>query len=130
DNLAHELVTENVASVHGRHVAVVKMQIGAADRGRGHFDDGITRIENPRIGHVLDANFPDALPAHCSHCIRLPNVARPIKLRRPAGCPNVVATSPVSMSCLRRRRSSLICSFGSSPKSLASCTPSLPAGGM
>ena len=34
DDLAHELVAEDVAALHGRDEAVVEVQVGAADRGR------------------------------------------------------------------------------------------------
>src|SRR5918911_886096 len=50
-------------------------------------------------------------------------------LLRPEGCPSVVAISPVSINCLKRRRSSSICCSGFSPKRRATRAPSLPPGG-
>src|SRR5690606_17855683 len=108
-HFAHELVAENVAPIHRRHVAVVKVQVRAANRRRRHLHDRIARIEDVRIWHILHADLSDSLPTYCLHCRRLPSVTRPSTLRRPAGCPMVVATSPVSMSCLRRRKSPSIC---------------------
>jgi hypothetical protein len=40
DDLAHELVAEDVALVHGRDETVQKVQIGAADGVARHPDDG------------------------------------------------------------------------------------------
>ena len=41
DDLAHELVAEDVALLHRRDEAVVEVQIGAADRGRGDLHDRV-----------------------------------------------------------------------------------------
>ena len=37
DDLAHELVAEDVAGLHGRDEAVVEVEVGAADRGQRDF---------------------------------------------------------------------------------------------
>src|SRR4030095_13007355 len=55
-DLAHEFVAEDVALLHGWDVAVVDMQIGPADRGRGDLDDRIARIDDLRIGDAFDAD--------------------------------------------------------------------------
>jgi len=47
----------------------------------------------------------------------------------PSGLPSERTTSPVSTTCLNRRRSSRTCWSGAPPKSLATMCPSLPAGG-
>jgi hypothetical protein len=60
-DLAHELVTEDVALLHRRHEAVVKVQVRAADRGTRDTNDGVARAEDLRVRDVL--NF-DALLAH------------------------------------------------------------------
>src|SRR5439155_394648 len=117
NDLAHELVPENVSRLHRRHVAIEQVQIRAADRARGDADDCIARIEDRRVGHALDANVIPAVPHKCLH-------AAP-----PRGCPFVVGTSPVSRSALNRRRSSRIVCAGSSPNSHATAAPILPAGG-
>ena len=44
DHFAHELMAEDVALFHGRDVAVIEMQVGAADRGGGDLDDGVPRL--------------------------------------------------------------------------------------
>src|ERR1051325_6799701 len=48
---------------------------------------------------------------------------------RPEGCPSVLTTSPTSITCLKRRRSSSICWSGFSPKRRATAAPSAPPGG-
>jgi hypothetical protein len=67
DDLAHELVTEDVAFLHRRDVAVVEVQVGAADGRRSDFDDGVARVENLRLGHVLDPHVVFAEPAKSFH---------------------------------------------------------------
>src|SRR5690606_23424895 len=62
DHLAHEFMAENVARFHARDHAVIEMQVRTADRGRGHPDDGIARIDDRRIVDGLDADMPFALP--------------------------------------------------------------------
>ena len=56
DDLAHELMAENVALFHRRDVAAVDVQVRAADGGRGDFDDGVAWIQDRRIGNGLDAD--------------------------------------------------------------------------
>ena len=105
DDLAHELVAEDVAFGHRRDATVVQMQIGSADGGGLDPHDRIARIEDLRIGNALDANVVLAVPAGRSH-VRPP--LRSIRYsmpRRPAGCPSVVAISPVSITARNRRRS-------------------------
>src|SRR5207249_11499783 len=67
DDLAHELVPEDVAALHGRHEAVVQMEIGAADRGGCDPDDRVPRVEDLGIGDVLDLDRPLAFPAGRFH---------------------------------------------------------------
>jgi hypothetical protein len=67
DDLAHELVAQDVAGAHRRDQAVPEMQVGAAD-GRGrHADDGISRIEDLGVRDVLDAHVARAVPANRAH---------------------------------------------------------------
>ena len=44
--------------LHRRDEAVVEVEVGAADRGRGHADDRVARIEDRRIRDRLDADVP------------------------------------------------------------------------
>src|SRR4051795_6446377 len=44
DHLAHEFMAEDVSRFHARYKAVVKVQVGAADRTARHSDDRIVRI--------------------------------------------------------------------------------------
>src|SRR4051794_7514930 len=50
DDLAHELVTEDVAALHRRDVAVEKVEVRAADRGRGDADDRVAVVQDRRVG--------------------------------------------------------------------------------
>ena len=61
---------------HPRNEAVVDMQVGAADRSRGDADDGITRIQDLRIGDILDAQLLFAVPDICFHTISASVAAR------------------------------------------------------
>src|SRR5690349_5988984 len=72
-----------------------------------------SRLETTRLFHRLAAlsYFRETLSA------------------RPAGCPSVVNTSPVSMTCLKRLKSILIDCGGSSPNQAATAEPNVPAGG-
>src|SRR5688572_32496129 len=54
DDLAHELVAEDVALEHRRDEAVVEVQVGAADRGRGDTHDGVARVDDLGIRNFLD----------------------------------------------------------------------------
>jgi hypothetical protein len=60
-HFSHELVAENVALLHGRHVAVVEMQIGPANRGGRDPDDYILGVEYAGFGHV---HYFDPLHSH------------------------------------------------------------------
>src|ERR1051325_8671091 len=116
DHLAHELVPEDVAGLHRGNEAAEEMEVGAADRGARHAHDRVVRVEDRGIRHALDAHVFRAVPADGLH-------------DSPLGCPSVVGTSPASISCLRRRRSSCTCWLGSSPKSLAITAANFPPGG-
>ena len=75
DHLAHILVTEYVAALHGRLIAVEEMQVGAADRAGGDFDDRVARMLDFGIGHGVNANIAFAVPAKCAHCVSLSRLA-------------------------------------------------------
>ena len=61
------LMAEDVAGAHRRDVAVVEVQVGAADRGRGDLEDRIARIDDFGIGNGVDANVVAAVPGECAH---------------------------------------------------------------
>src|SRR5690606_6502765 len=109
-------------------------QVGPADRGARDLHDRITRVEDLRIRNVFDPQLLRAVPAVRLH-ERTPTSERSFRgsdgcaARQSAG-PSEIGISPVSMSCLKRRRSSLIWISGSSPKSQARLRPSGPAGGV
>ncbi len=66
-HLAHELVPQDVARLHRRDEAIEEMEIGAADGGRGDFDDGVARIQDLRIGYALDAHVVRCMPYQRFH---------------------------------------------------------------
>ncbi len=67
DDLPHELVTDDIAFLHTTHQAIVKVQVGTTDRGRGDLDDRVTRLQDPGIVDVIDANVVRAVPSQCFH---------------------------------------------------------------
>ena len=105
DHLAHIFVTENVAGAHRRDIFVVEVEIGAADRGRGDPDDRVAGVDDLGIGNAVDADVVAAVPgerAHADSPYRYCRVG--CSDLRPDG-PAELVTSPVSISCLKRRRS-------------------------
>src|SRR5690606_5271548 len=100
EDLANELVTEDVARPHRRDVPVVEVEIRAADRGPPHAHHGVPRVEDPGLGDVLHVHLLGAPPDDGLHERSLP---------APAGWPSVRAVSPASSVCLKRRRSSFTC---------------------
>ena len=56
DDLAGELVPEHRAGLEARSQAVEGEEVGAADRGRVDGDDRVLRLEDPRIGDVVDSD--------------------------------------------------------------------------
>src|SRR6185436_13375670 len=149
-HFAHELMTEDVAFHHRRNVAVVQMQVGTADRGRSYFDDGVARVENLRLRHILHAHVVLAVPAKRLHWISLPapkaalpaaallvnvlgvseEVDSKVLASRPDVCPSVVGISPASSNCLSRFKLLSTSWPGSLPKSLANNCAALPPGGL
>src|SRR5436305_1375184 len=69
-DLAHELVAEDVPLLHGGDVAVVKVEVRAADRRRGDAHDGVAGVEDLGIRDGLDPDVVLAVPADCSHELR------------------------------------------------------------
>ena len=141
DDLAHELVPEDVALLHRRDVAVVEMQIRPADRRRGDLHDRVTVVEDLGVGDVLDLDRVAARPDGRPH--RAPTVSSSLSdsgcagrclsfasAASPSGVASERATSPVSTRCLKRRSSSLTFARGRAPVSLAAASPSLPPGGL
>ena len=89
-------------------------------------------------GTVQNADVVLAVPAVCFHDFLLPgyrpeiafssdSAICPIGVRGPNGCPAVVAISPASSTCLRRRKFSCIMRSGIAPNSLGNVSPVLPA---
>ena len=67
DDLAHELVPEDVVLLHRRDVAVVQVQVAPADGGARHAQDRVAAVEDLGIGHVFDAHILLAHPADGLH---------------------------------------------------------------
>src|SRR5918999_2777143 len=56
NDLAHKLVTKNVARNHRRNELVVQVQVRTADRGGRDLNDGIALVQDLRIRNVFDAH--------------------------------------------------------------------------
>ena len=67
DHAAHELVAEDVAGEHAGDHPVVEVQVRAADRRRGHLDDGVAGVDDLGVGHGLDADVVLAVPGEGAH---------------------------------------------------------------
>jgi hypothetical protein len=67
DDLPHELVPEDVALRHRRHVAVVEMQVRAADRRGGDPNDRVAIVEQHRVRNLLDLDGVASRPADRAH---------------------------------------------------------------
>jgi hypothetical protein len=65
-------VAHDVAVPHAGHEAVVQVQIGTADRARGHFDDGVARMLDAGIRNGVAADVLLAVPAQRFHGGRSP----------------------------------------------------------
>src|SRR6185295_11693017 len=118
DDLTHELVPEDVALLHARHVPVVEVEVGTADRGEGDAHDGVAGIEELRLRNLAQTHVVFAEPAVGLH-------AR----TAPCGWPRVVAVSPASRSCFRRRRSSSTLYSLTDPNRIAIERPMAEPGG-
>ncbi|WP_420876383.1 hypothetical protein [Sphingobium xenophagum] len=93
-----------------------------ADRGGGHADDRIARID--------DRGIVDGIAAHVVLAVQvIAFIALTFLLCEDARITRVVAISPVSISCLNRRRSRRVWILGSRWKSLATSSPITPPGG-
>src|ERR1044072_7266551 len=66
-NLAHELMTENIALLHRGNETIVEVQIGTADCRRRDLQDRVALVEDLRIRNLLDAHRRFAIPTVCSH---------------------------------------------------------------
>jgi hypothetical protein len=89
----------------------------------------------PGLSDVADEHTPPAATQHqgpaepCRSSSYNKTVVRHVSYARPATGRAPTMTSPESMTCLKRRRSSATCFDGSSPSSFATATPTIPAGG-
>src|SRR3954447_6203254 len=67
DHLAHGLVANDVAGLHAGHVAVVEMQVRAADCRARDLDDGVARMLDLRVGNGVAADIFRGMPDQCTH---------------------------------------------------------------
>jgi hypothetical protein len=63
DHLAHVLMAEDVAALHGRLIAVKKMEVRAADGTRGDLDDGVAGMLDLRIRNRVNLDVAFSVPA-------------------------------------------------------------------
>src|SRR5262249_42023258 len=136
DDLAHELVAEDVALLHRGDVPVVEVEVGAADGGGGDPHHGVAWVHERRVGDVLDLDGVLAHPADGLHgrCSRGTDPATdgrssPRSSARPEGCPSVVAIPPASRSCRSWYKWRVTTCLGSSPTRRSRSWPTRPAGG-
>ena len=71
DNLAHGLVTQDVAGLHSRHHAVIDVQIGTADRTGRNLDDRVAGMLDLRVRYAFAADVLFSVPGQCAHAIGL-----------------------------------------------------------
>ena len=62
-DLAHVLVAEDVAGLHGRHVTIKKVEIRTANRASSNFYDRIARVLDLGIRNGVDADIAFTVPA-------------------------------------------------------------------
>ena len=62
-DLTHELMAQDVACFHGRHIPVQQMHITSADGSGSDTDNGIARVDDFRVGDGIDADVILAVPA-------------------------------------------------------------------
>ena len=67
DHLTHKFVTKNITGLQGGDVAVIKMEIGAADGRAGNAHNSIAWIENFGVVDTLDVNLVFSLPTKRFH---------------------------------------------------------------
>jgi hypothetical protein len=67
DDLPHGFVAHNVAALHAGHEVVVEVQVGAADGAARDLDDGVPRLLDHRIGHLVAADVRGAMPDQSLH---------------------------------------------------------------
>src|SRR4051794_8936681 len=148
---AHRLVAEHVAGLHEGDESIDEVQVGAADAGGRHSDDGVPAVEDLGVGDPFDLHRIRGAPDGCLHHDRIlsgdgdahgshpdqVNSGRhwfsvyglPWPVHVPWGCPMMVSTSPISMIRLKFRRSSRTTRLGLLPSSDAIRWPKRPAGG-
>ncbi len=67
DHFAHEFMAQDIARFHAGDDAVIKVQVGTADRRGGHLEDDIARIDDFGVGMAIDAYVMGAVPGQCAH---------------------------------------------------------------
>ena len=76
---AHRLVAEDVALVHECSQHLVQVQVGPTMFGAGHPDHRVAGVLDPRVGHLVHAHVPLAVPHHCSHWFLLHRLSGPCR---------------------------------------------------
>ena len=71
DDLAHHLVSHDVAGQHGRDEVMEQMKVRAADGAARHLDDGVARILDLGVGDGVAADVFLAVPNEGSHAFLL-----------------------------------------------------------
>jgi hypothetical protein len=110
NDFTHELVPKDITLLHGRNLAIIEMQIGAADRLSCHPYNGVARVQNLRIGHLFYPdhvlsispnpvpNQPSGRASHAPLSFWKPACCHPLSCRDSGGC-ICVPTSMLCFSC-------------------------------
>jgi hypothetical protein len=65
-------VADDVALLHLDDLASVEVKVGSADRGGGDADDRVVRLDEARVGDLVDADVLLAVSDDCSRARALP----------------------------------------------------------
>ncbi|MNH14489.1 hypothetical protein D3C79_740820 [compost metagenome] len=64
---AHELVAEDITRLGLWNLAVVEVQVGAADGGGGDPEDNVVLFLDERVGDIVDPDVLGSVVCQCSH---------------------------------------------------------------
>ncbi len=64
---AHELVAEDIARLCLWNLAMIEVQVGAADGGSGDPKDDVVFVLDERVGDIVDPDVLGSVVCQCSH---------------------------------------------------------------
>jgi hypothetical protein len=78
----HELVPEHVTFLHRRNIAILKVEVRAADRRARDPQDGVMRVTKDWVLNVLDPDVMLSIPTSCFHGVLLTASSRRLRNTR------------------------------------------------